>query len=93
MTAKPESPHHFEYRGDEYHFCSAKCVAKFSAMPEKYLFGNVTDDGVIKDPVCGMTVKADSPLRHEHDGKTYWFCSDMCRDRFVKDPAKYLAKH
>ncbi|HEY5993471.1 MAG TPA: heavy metal translocating P-type ATPase, partial [Gallionellaceae bacterium] len=37
MTVKPESPHHYEYRGEEYHFCSAKCVARFQADPEKYL--------------------------------------------------------
>ena len=90
MTVKPESPHRFEYRGDEYHFCSAKCVAKFSSNPERYLFGNVTDDGVIKDPVCDMIVKSDSPLRHEHDGKTYLFCNPKCQAKFSADPEKYL---
>ncbi|HLP97376.1 MAG TPA: heavy metal translocating P-type ATPase [Sideroxyarcus sp.] len=37
MTVKPESPHHFEYRGAEYHFCSAKCLANFQVSPETYL--------------------------------------------------------
>ena len=37
MTVKPESPHRFEYRGVEYRFCSAKCLAKFQASPETYL--------------------------------------------------------
>ncbi|MDH4216630.1 MAG: YHS domain-containing protein, partial [Gallionella sp.] len=37
MTVKPESPHHYEYRGVEYRFCSAKCVAKFQSSPETYL--------------------------------------------------------
>ena len=90
MTAKPDSPHHFEYKGTDYHFCSAKCVVKFSAKPEKYLFGNVTDEGAIKDPVCGMTVKPDSQLRHEHDGKTYLFCSSKCQTKFAAEPEKYL---
>ncbi len=37
MTVKPDSPHRFEYRGMEYHFCSAKCLAKFGASPQTYL--------------------------------------------------------
>jgi Cu+-exporting ATPase len=37
MTVKPDSPHHVEYRGSEYRFCSAKCLAKFQASPDAYL--------------------------------------------------------
>ncbi len=37
MTVKPESPHRHEFRGTEYRFCSAKCLAKFQASPETYL--------------------------------------------------------
>jgi Cu+-exporting ATPase len=37
MTVKPDSPHRFEYSGVEYHFCSAKCQAKFQASPSDYL--------------------------------------------------------
>ena len=43
-----------------------------------------------KDPVCGMTVKPDSPLRHEHNGKTYLFCNPKCQAKFSADPEKYL---
>jgi Cu+-exporting ATPase len=42
------------------------------------------------DPVCGMTVKPDSPLRHEHAGKTYLFCNSKCQAKFSADPEKYL---
>jgi Cu+-exporting ATPase len=37
MTVKAESPHRCEYRGIEYRFCSAKCLAKFQAAPADYL--------------------------------------------------------
>ena len=42
--------------------------------------------GLETDPVCGMTV---DPRRTgvapvERGGETYWFCSDGCRDRFLK---------
>lgn len=48
---------------------------------------------VARDPVCGMTVRrATAKHRHEHDGETYYFCNPGCRDKFVADPAKFLAK-
>jgi YHS domain-containing protein len=37
-----------------------------------------------------VTVKGDTP-RAEYLGKTYYFCSNECRDKFVKEPAKYVA--
>jgi uncharacterized protein len=39
--------------------------------------------GYAIDPVCGMQVEAaNAAARSEHDGQTYWFCSDGCRERF-----------
>jgi Cu+-exporting ATPase len=43
------------------------------------------------DPVCGMTVKADSMHHASHNGHEYRFCSAGCRTKFVADPARYLA--
>jgi xanthine dehydrogenase accessory factor len=50
-----------------------------------------TEDVVLLDPVCGMTVDRDD-ARHlaEHDGIVYAFCSLGCRTRFIKDPSAYL---
>ena len=45
---------------------------------------------VVVDPVCGMTVKPDTPHRAEHAGKEYLFCSAGCRTKFLADPARYL---
>jgi Cu+-exporting ATPase len=45
---------------------------------------------ILRDPVCGMTVKADTPLRHEHAGVTYRFCNPRCLERFRADPAAFL---
>jgi Cu+-exporting ATPase len=90
MTVKPDTTLRHVHDGKTYLFCNPKCLAKFSADPEKYLYGGITDKGEIKDPVCGMTVKPDSPLRHEHDGKTYLFCNPKCQEKFSADPEKYL---
>ena len=39
-----------------------------------------------KDPVCGMTVDEASALHAERDGKTFYFCSDHCRQKFLSAP-------
>lgn len=43
------------------------------------------------DPVCGMTVAPDAPLRHEHKGVTYLFCAESCLRRFRAEPGRFLA--
>jgi YHS domain-containing protein len=46
-----------------------------------------------KDPVCGMVVsQSTAPAACEHEGKTYYFCSDICRDKFDANPDKYINK-
>jgi Cu+-exporting ATPase len=48
-----------------------------------------TADG-LKDPVCGMTVTAQSAHHVEHDGHPYYFCSAKCQAKFSADPQKYV---
>jgi Cu+-exporting ATPase len=49
------------------------------------------DHAPATDPVCGMQVDpATTQLRHEHAGKTYYFCNESCRRRFREDPAAYV---
>jgi Cu+-exporting ATPase len=50
------------------------------------------DAAPLKDPVCGMTVAPDAGKpTAEHDGQTWHFCSSRCHDKFVADPARYIA--
>ena len=42
------------------------------------------------DPVCGMTVRGDSPHRAVHGTREYLFCCAGCRRKFVADPGRYL---
>lgn len=45
-----------------------------------------------KDPVCGMMVDPQKAAgKVEHAGKTYFFCSPRCKERFEKEPEKFLA--
>lgn len=48
---------------------------------------------MLKDPVCGMTVKADTPHCLTHDGEEVLFCSAGCKAKFEADPLKYVGQH
>ena len=44
----------------------------------------------LRDPVCGMTVRPESPHREARGGVTYGFCSAGCLAKFRADPERYL---
>ena len=44
------------------------------------------------DPVCGMSVPLDAPLRCEHAGATHVFCNPVCLTRFQAEPERYLGE-
>ncbi|MHB8772781.1 MAG: YHS domain-containing protein [Syntrophales bacterium] len=45
----------------------------------------------VTDPVCKMAIEdKDAVGTSEYMGKTYYFCSDACKERFEKDPLRYL---
>ncbi len=44
-----------------------------------------------KDPVCGMTVDADTAHRFVHGGRDVLFCSAACKAKFAQDPDRYSA--
>ena len=38
---------------------------------------------MITDPVCGMTIEyKESAITYDYRGRTYYFCSDECCDKF-----------
>ena len=48
---------------------------------------SATKESVTKDPVCGMTVDEATAPHAERDGKTFYFCGDHCRRKFLSTPA------
>ena len=55
------------------------------------MMGAGADAQRAKDPVCGMTVDpAKAAGKHEHHGKTYYFCSKGCLEKFKAHPENYL---
>jgi Cu+-exporting ATPase len=46
---------------------------------------------MVTDPVCGMRIDPeDAAATADHEGTTYFFCSQVCHEAFVADPAAYV---
>ena len=46
-----------------------------------------------KDPVCNMNVdEKKSAATSIYKGKTYYFCAKVCKEKFDKEPEKFIAK-
>jgi len=43
-----------------------------------------------QDPVCGMIVRPDAPLRTTFEGQRYLFCCRGCLERFEEEPRRFL---
>lgn len=47
----------------------------------------------VKDPVCGMKMKAaEAKFKSEYAGQTYYFCSADCKAKFDQAPEKYVTQ-
>ena len=43
-----------------------------------------------KCPVCGMELEPEAVASEtNHEGRSYYFCSNECREKFDIDPARY----
>jgi Cu+-exporting ATPase len=43
------------------------------------------------DPVCGMEVnEKKTAATYEYKGRTYYFCAVGCKDKFIKNPEKFV---
>ncbi len=55
------------------------CASKNGNPPKEY-----------RDPVCGMTTQdPDAYLKYDYRGKTYYFCSSHCLNKFKSNPEAY----
>ncbi len=45
------------------------------------------------DPVCNMDLSGlHGKFAYDFEEETYYFCSELCKDRFAKEPKKYAKK-
>jgi Cu+-exporting ATPase len=46
-----------------------------------------------KDPVCGMQVEpSTAAAKTQYQGKTVYFCSEACKQKFEANPAQYTQR-
>jgi Cu+-exporting ATPase len=46
---------------------------------------------LVKDLVCGMDIEpASAAATSVHNGVTYYFCAESCKQEFDADPAKFV---
>ncbi len=86
-----------EHEGTRYYFCSRGCEQKFTASPERYLNpdrermegDHQPGPGKVQDVVCGMWVDPGKARgKAQYGGKTFYFCSPRCEEKFKADPAQ-----
>ncbi|KWF26782.1 hypothetical protein WL88_10685 [Burkholderia diffusa] len=47
----------------------------------------------VTDPVCGMPLDSGKAAANEvREGRTYYFCSTSCHDKFKAAPDRYAGK-
>jgi Cu+-exporting ATPase len=72
MTPKPDTPHRTVHAGEEILFCSAGCLAKFTADPTRYT-GEAAAAGAhacCPPKADAALVSGDAPRHHGHDPHT-----------------------
>lgn len=48
---------------------------------------------MVQDPVCKMLIeKSEAKAEVTYNGEKYYFCSEECKEEFLKNPEKYLSK-
>ncbi|NMG44412.1 heavy metal translocating P-type ATPase [Aromatoleum toluvorans] len=79
--------HEHEHHGEEHHGHAAH-----TDHPHHAHAGSAAtpDSAALTDPVCGMSVKPDSPHHTSFEGRDYRFCSAKCLDKFRADPVRYV---
>ena len=44
----------------------------------------------VKDVICSMDIDLKTAAaKEEYRGKTYYFCAEICREKFKAEPDKY----
>jgi YHS domain-containing protein len=48
---------------------------------------------MVTDPVCKMNIdEKEAAGKSEYKGQTYYFCALNCKQKFDKEPEKYIGK-
>ncbi len=57
------------------------------------LFNKKGEEAMAKDPVCNMSVdEKKAAAISVYKGETYYFCAKICKEKFDKEPEKFIGK-
>jgi YHS domain-containing protein len=80
-----------DYNGKRIYFCCSGCIDTFKKDPEKYM-EKMKEAGVtLKSVPCPVSGKPSSQeIFTEYQGEKIYFCSSACKEKFLKNPEKYM---
>jgi len=56
------------------------------------IFQEYRDTGdMVRDPLCHLEMEASRAVKTEFEGKSYYFCSGTCKDKFDSNPGAVLS--
>lgn len=90
VIKKSEAKDTYEYKGKSYYFCCPNCKQKFIVDPEKYATG--LEEKVVCQVSGKEMKKSEAAASYEYNGKLYYFCCEGCKEKFMKEPDKYINK-
>ncbi len=74
----------------------SKILVLFLAFSFVVVLAGVAQEQAEETLVCPVSgekfKKSEAKVSYEHEGKTYYFCCEMCKKKFVKNPEKFLKK-
>lgn len=74
----------------------SRILVIFLAFALVFVFAGLAqqqEEETVVCPVSGKQIKkSEAKATLEHEGKTYYFCCEKCKEEFVKNPEKYTQK-
>jgi YHS domain-containing protein len=90
-----------DHAGRTFYFVTPECRDEFLKDPARYAppppaVPAAREAADARDVVCGMDVDvkqaAAAGLLAKHAGRTYYFCAEDCKAKFLTEPQKYLGE-
>ena len=94
MGGKIDSSSYTDIQGQRVYHCCDMCTKKLQDNPDKY-FKDSFKSGILFEnnqkqcPVTGNKLENKDSFTI-YEGRRVYFCSNNCREEFLKDPMKYL---
>lgn len=71
--------------------CSVLAEEALQAAVKDY-FARAEGAKMARDLVCKMDVVEEKALKSEYESEVYYFCSQMCKEKFEAEPERFLNK-